>query len=191
MRFSAAAQIGATPKTRNAIHPGGHVPSTAIAAASASATVLDSRAGESTFNAHDVAAATSDAFATTNAAARELVNMSILFMRSIICCESFFFLTSVCMKNSMTNAVFSVSQYARKNEVSANEDGDDDDARAAATTTPTFKPCCRTCLRNTYCAFFKRYSRRTRKDETAVVPAERSGRAFPASATRTSGSRRR
>jgi hypothetical protein len=42
--------------------PGGHVPSTAIAAASASATVLASRAGDSTFNAHDVAAATSDAF---------------------------------------------------------------------------------------------------------------------------------
>ena len=62
VRFSAAAQKGATPKTRNAIHPGGHVPSTATAAASASATVLASRAGESTFNAHDVAAATSDAF---------------------------------------------------------------------------------------------------------------------------------
>ena len=61
--------------------------------------------------------------------------MSIAFMRSITRCDSFFFLTSVCMKNSMTNAALSVSQYARKNGASANEDGDDDASAFAATRT--------------------------------------------------------
>ena len=100
--------------------------------------------------------------------------MSAAFDRSMFFCDSFFFFTRVCAKNSMTNAALSKSQCARKNVSFANPPRSfvPFSSRAhARNTTPTFKPCCRTCFRNTYCVFFIRYRARTLRLEVEEVPA--------------------
>lgn len=179
--FSTAV-AGAAHSKSAAIVPTGHpsvptlVLSSVTATASATKTFRNSRPGLRKFRARETIDAGKCVCFKTKKTAIDEVSIKNTFAPSMMRCFNILFFTSVCMKNSNTNAEFTQSQYRRNCTQSTSGAGAfaisesvSVNLNTLSIATPMFNPCCNTCFRNTYWYFFNRYRNEVNARRSALV----------------------